>query len=183
MAADAAAHRGGPTLERTPSSGKPKRRNSARLPRATASQPPSPSTRQRPPPRTLIRNHAGDARAFPSFVGPWDRTRGESCRSRSASPAREALPRRGAEPPREARTDQHHLDAVKRAVEGFRQWWRGGGLFRRKGAGETIVKQVIAAVWPTHWKENRGRARAHHPREHREPHLGERDVEFAVKRS
>ena len=28
-----------------------------------------------------------------------------------------------------------------------RQWWRGGGLFRRKGVGETIVKQVIASVW------------------------------------
>ena len=101
----------------------------------------------------LIRNHAGDARAFPSFV---DQGIGLAASRAAVDQLRPHVKRYHVAERNhreKARTDQQHLDAVKRAVEGFRQWWCGGGLFRRKGAGETIVKQVNAAVWPTHWKE------------------------------
>ena len=101
----------------------------------------------------LIRNHAGDARAFPSFV---DQGIGLAASRAAVDQLRPHVKRYHVAERNhreKARTDQQHLDAVKRAVEGFRQWWRGGGLFRRKGAGETIAKQVNAAVWPTHWKE------------------------------
>ena len=106
----------------------------------------------------LVRNHAGDPRAFPSIV---DRGIALAASRAAVDQLRPHVKRYHVAERNhreKARTDQQHLDAVKRAVEGFRQWWRGGGLFRRKSAGETIVKQVIAAVWPTHWKEAYGRS-------------------------
>ena len=138
MAADAAAHREGPTLERRPqweTEAKNQRESAARDRLVAANTVDTAEATA----EDLIRNDAGDARAFPSFV---DQGIGLAASRAAVDQLRPHVKRYHVAERNhreKARTDQQHLDAVKRAVEGFRQWWRGGGLLRRKGASETIV--------------------------------------------
>ena len=52
-----------------------------------------------------------------------------------------------------ARTDRQYLDAVKRAIDGFRQWWRARGWFEQESRGEKLASEIRTATWPTHWRE------------------------------
>ena len=102
---------------------------------------------------TLIESHAGHASAYPSFV-----THGIGSKASAAAVDRLrpiVKPHQVAERNRrtKARTDRQYLDAVKRAIGGFRRWWRARAWGEKENRGETIVREVIAAVWPTHLQE------------------------------
>ena len=101
----------------------------------------------------LIENHAGNAGAHASFIQHGIRNEASNAAVDQLRPI--AQRHQVAERNRrtKASTDRQYLDAVKRAVVGFRRWWTSGGLFRSTGAGEAIVQQVIAKVWPTHVQE------------------------------
>ena len=45
------------------------------------------------------------------------------------------------------------VDAVKDAIQGWRRWWTHTGLFGGESRGEGIVRELVRAVWPTHWQE------------------------------
>ena len=101
----------------------------------------------------LIENHAGNASAHASFIQHGIGSQASSAAVDQLRPI--AKRHQVAERNRrtKARSDGQYLDAVKGAIGGFRRWWRSSGLFRSAGAGESIVEQVIATVWPTHKQE------------------------------
>ena len=103
----------------------------------------------------IIRNHAGDASAYPSFVGNGIGTKASAAAVRALRP--HVKPHQVPERDRRttARTDRQYLDAVKRAIGTFRRWWRGaGGLFgRREPPAERIVQELRQVAEPVHLKE------------------------------
>ena len=101
----------------------------------------------------LIENHAGNASAYASFIQHGIGSQTSSAAVDQLRPIAERHQVAERDRRTKARTDRQYLDAVKRAIGGFRRWWRTGGMFRSAGAGESIVEQVIATVWPTHVQE------------------------------
>ena len=100
----------------------------------------------------MIAREAGDPRASPSFV---EYGVGSAASHAAVAELRPHVERHHVPRPdrrQNARSDRSYLDAVRRAIDGFRRWWHGG---RAGGAshGDTIVEQVRDAVWHAHWHE------------------------------
>lgn len=104
---------------------------------------------------SMIESVAGHASAWPSFVehGLGSEASGAAVDALRPHVERHHVPKRDRR--QNARTHRQYYEAVKRAIAGFRRWWRGGrGLFGSGPSnGETITETIRETVWPTHWHE------------------------------
>ena len=101
----------------------------------------------------LIESHAGHASAYASFVGPGIGRRASDAAVNQLRPIVKSFEIAKRDRRETARTDRQYFDAVKRAIDGFRQWWRARGWFEQESRGEKLASEIRTATWPTHWRE------------------------------
>lgn len=105
----------------------------------------------------MIEREAGHASAYPSFVQYGIGSRASDVAIAALRPHVKPyhVPKRDRR--QNARSHPQYLNAVRRAIDRFREWWRGGrGLFGggpSRGETTAVTIRESEPVWAAHWQE------------------------------
>ena len=101
----------------------------------------------------IIRNHAGNASAYASFLGDGLGPKASCAAVQALLPHVEPHQVRASDCRCNARTDRQYLNAVERAISNFQRWWGRAGWLGSTPRSERIVAELRQEASPIHLAE------------------------------